>query len=391
MFDDAFSMALGFDSPRVLPWADLYMKSFLAKQIYATQKASHTVTRTDGIVYLLQILKQSRRYYVPNQTQSARQFEVTVESLARSVSRILDPVQSGIMHRSLFVKSDKSFTEVLYLSNQMAPEKILPEDIGYYSGWREIKPLRMVELSPMSLTLNVDNQMLHYPYSGDGFGVFALDAAALILKYESYRREFAIDGETEDTTMVRYLVDTVIDPCLLPDSFALWCRNLYRSILAGQNPEYTYLDQYWPTEATQIVGAGYPNFLRDVESLKTDLENKNVSARRVLWSLPVSVDNIPLAQWYKDLTPAITLPNQIQYQWVNGLANFSWMELIWLTLRLTGRSAQYSSFIRVLWHPLTQWINNHPWSYIKNPQMQDYIKTRAMSMLAIIQDDLKKT
>lgn len=377
MFDAVLKPILTNNSPRILQWADLYMKSFYPKQVYADIKASHTIYRTNGIRHLLLILKESRHFFVPGYSVSAKQFEVTVESLARSVSRTFDPTQSGITNRDFFVKSSSPFTEILFLSNLVNPLSRLPSDIGYYTGWRNIRPLRMVEMSDMPLTFDVDNQTLNYRYATSGFGVFALDPAALILKYESFRREFSRPDDTEDATMVRYLVRDVIEPCLLNDSFALWMRNLYRNILTEQNPDYPYLDAYWPTETTQVVGAGYANFLREVEQIKDGLINKTVYADRILNSLPVSSDNIPLAIWMKDLQSTVTLPNQYQYQWVSGMMWFTWIETVWITMRLSGKSSRYRDFIRVLWHPLRQWGQTHPWTMVKDPFVQNYIKTRA--------------
>lgn len=388
MFDTVLKPILTNNSPRILQWADLYMKSFYPKQVYADIKASHTIYRTNGIRHLLLILKESRHFYVPGYSESAKQFEVTVESLARSVSRTFDPTQSGITNRDFFIKSPSSFTEILFLSNLVNPLSRLPANIGYYSGWRQIRPLRMVEMSDMPLSFNVDNQTLNYRFAPSGFGVFALDPAALILKYESFRREFSRPEDTEDSSMLRYLVRDVIEPCLLNDSFALWMRNLYRNILSEQNPDYPYLDSYWPTETTQIVGAGYQNFLREVGQIKDGLINKTLYADRVLNSLPVSSDNIPIAIWMKELQSNVTLPNQYQYQWVSGMMWFTWIETIWLTMRLGGKSSRYRDFIRILWHPLRQWGQTHPWTIVKDPFIQTYIRTRAEGMLALLEKDL---
>ena len=389
MFDTAFASLLTKESPRILQWADLYMKSFYPKQLYSGIKASHTVYRTNGIRHLLLILKNSRHAYLPKGTASADQFDVTVESWARSVSRTFDPVQSGIVNRNFFVKSNAAFTEVLYLSNLVNPLKLLPADISYYSGWRDIKPLRMVESSAMPLSLNVDNQTLNYAYADTGYGVFALDPSALILKYESFRREFFQPGDTEDACMVRYLVSDVINPCLLSDSFALWMRNLYRNVLTEKDPTFSYSDSYWPTETTQIVGAGYVNFLEEMESVKKGLMDKSVHPNRILWSLPVSSDNTPLAQWIEDLNKTTALPDQYQYHWVEGLARFSWLELIWIIAKLTGDSVRYKSFARQLWHPLNQWVINHPWTSLKDRDLRDLIEKRATGMLAQLNRDIK--
>ena len=389
MFDAVFKPILTNNSPRILQWADLYMRSFYPKQVYAEIKASHTIYRTNGIRHLLLILKNSRHFYVPGYNRSDKQFDVTVESLARSVSRTFDPTQSGISNRDFFVKSGSPFTEVLFLSNLVDPMKRLPDDIGYYTGWRAVKPLRMVELSDMPLSLDVDNQLLNYRFAQSGFGVFALDPAALILKYESFRREFTVPGDTEDDVMVRYLVRDVIEPCLLNDSFALWMRNLYRNIFSEENPDYPYLDSYWPTETTQIVGAGYENFLGEVQKIKAGLANKTIYADRVLWSLPVSSDNTSVSQWIKDLQKNVTIPNQYQYQWVDGMMWFSWIELIWITMRLSGKSSRYRDFIRVLWHPLHQWCQTHPWSSVKDEFIRGYIQKRAEGMLTLLEHDLR--
>lgn len=393
MFPQEIRSQLTHGSPIVLPWADLYMRSFEPKMLYSRTKASHTVTRTSGIRHLLLILKNSRHFLpsadVVPATNTADLFEVSAESVARSVSRVFDPTQSGITNRNFFVASNSPFTEILYLSNLQDPLKILPATMSYYRGWRDVLPLRMVELSDMPLTLEIINQQIIYRYAPDGFGVFALDPAALILKYESYRREFALPNEDEDTTMVRYLVDDVINPCLLPDSFALWTRNLYRNIFASNGPAYSYMDTYWPTEATQIVGAGYPDFLRQLEQVKTNLENKTIHADRVYWSLPVSPDNTPLAEWLSDLMRTTGLPRQYQYEWIEGLAYFGWLETIWIIARQSGKSSRYTNFIRLIWHDLNSWCNNHPWTVVKDPVIQKYIQTKVTGLLKVITDDIK--
>lgn len=395
MFPKEIRSLLTHGTPCVLPWADLYMRSFDLKFIYSEMKSSRTITRTAGIVNLLLILKNASHFKkvgdVSGFTKTADVFEVTVESVARAVSRVFDPAQSGIPTRNFFVKSSAPFTEVLYLSNLVDPLSRLPETLSYYQGWRDIKPLRLVEMSDMPLTLDVSAQQLTFTNAPEGYGVFALDPSALIMKYLAYRKEFQIEGEYEDTTMVRYLVDTVLAPCLLPDSFALWMRNLYRTHVTNGLADYTPMDSYWPTSSNTVVGAGYDNFVRQLDQVKDGLTNKTLHADRVYWSLPVSPDNTPLASWILDLLETTPLPQQYQYQWIEGLAYFGWLELLILIARQGGKSSRYVNFIRTIWHDLNSWCNNHPWSMVKDASIQETVRLRVTGLLAIINADLKDT
>ena len=381
MFDRDIASWLAPATPRSMPMLDRYLRSLSSKVVYAKQRSSHTIPLTNGLRLLSQILVSDPVTTMTYDDDPWRALGDNIDSVVRSLGRVLDPEQSGVINRHLFISPQNKCTELAFPTQREDPYGSLPMDITYTDAWKLVRPLRILENDAPDLSFEYDSGYLYYRTSSPHLVVFGIDIFAFIIKYLVYRTSLPHDVDIEYATR-HYIHDEVILPCFSTDSVSLWLRNQYLQISNTNTILSSDQDGYYFGVTGNSLGSEYKPAMNDVKTLIDQLSNKTVSVRTVLSSLWLNPQGtISCRDYITDIFTNCSPPYQQQYQWMTGLAYLGWID--WF-IALAYRQKNVPDVLSVkhkLKRDVTLWTYSQPWQHVNDMSCRDYIRNRVDRLL----------
>lgn len=377
MFNLDLSNWLRVSPPKKLPRLDRYLQTIQPKVIYGLQRALHVIPQSNGLRLLTRILLSDPVTTLTYDSDPWRAMGETSDSVIRSLSRVLDPEQSTIINRHLFVSPQNKCAELVFPIQRLDPYGSLPFGNIYNAEWKAVRPLRVIESDAETLTFDFNQGYLYYRIGGPTLIVFALDMFTLILKYLVYKKSLPPHTSYEEAVN-RYIHDEVLLPCFSTDPIALWLRNQYRLVSDHNYSPIMQQDGFHGAVTGNTLGSEYVPAIQDVTMLMSQLKEHTVSVSTVLsslWTDPfckVSCRDL-IAEFFTQYTP----PQMQQYQWITGTAYLGWIEWFISLSRLLGPVPETISVKHRMLRDITLWMYSQPWQHINDVYYKDLLRQRA--------------
>ena len=362
--------------PKSLPKLRRYLRTLTPKLMYAQQRASHTVPITNGLRLIEQILSSDPVVTMTYDSDPWRALGDNIDSVIRSLGRFLDPEQSGVLNRHMFISPHHKCLELVFPTQRQDPYGTLPYEKTFTDKWKRVRPLRLLETDAPDLTFEFSQGYIFYRTQAPTLAVFGLDIFSLVIKYLVYRTSLPKDADF-DYAIRHYIHDEVLLPCFLTDPLSLWLRNQYQQVASRNGTEHILEDGYYRTVTGNTLGSEYNPAMDDVLMLLNQLSERSVSVSSVLSSLWLDADGtVSIRDYITDLFANYSPPYQQQYMWLSGMAYLGWIE--WF-ISLSQRQKDVPDALTVkhrLQRDVALWINAQPWQHVNDLYCRDYLRQR---------------
>ena len=364
MLQDRFASYLKPTPPRSLPRLNLFLDFMTYKTNDAIFRSSHTTPNGYGSRLLVEIIKLAglkQNIFSPTTALNTSQYLVAI---VRDLEKMIDVRIGKHTTKTLFIKSRTNCFELIIPVRRSDAITSIPFDKPYTDPqWRDIKPLRLVDLGASDLHFQVYDDHLTFYRRGPTHAVYTLDCVALVAKFIAYyKQQTSVDDP--DQCILDFIHNDVIVPCLLNDALALWLRNTYRQQFISSSPLVSLTSTLWDTVNMDSIGADFSCDMVDVNHLKTDLIKKSLTDQTVFSSLLLTTRRQSFTDYFIDLQLTTRVSTSQQYIWIDCLKNLAWWEMMILVASLNTDNPDTLSLFRNVRRDLRYWVMMKPWTSI---------------------------
>jgi hypothetical protein len=345
---------------RYLPRVNLFVDYLGLKIKDGISRASYTSVNSYGARLLIEITKTVDL----SEVLSMKDPSDYLLSITKDLEKFIDVRTGKHTTKSLFVNTKQNCFELITPSRRRNPLQEIPLEKDYnHPEWSKIRPLRIIDMSACDLTYKVYNGRLDYYSRGPTYVVYSLDCFALVVKFLSYYKSTKHTNDL-DQLLLDFLHNEIIVPTLLSDSVALWLRNVYKQQLITSSRLESSTATIWDNVNIDTLGTDFSGAMVDIQHLKNDLRNENISTLTVLSSLIMSPDGSSFTDYYLDICETSMLPDQQPYVWVECLKHLAWAEFILLVSSYTPSLPDSVSFKKNLLRDIRFWLMMKPYQMI---------------------------
>jgi len=279
------------------------------------------------------------------------------------MEKLIDPRGSQDINKTLFAKTTTPCFELLFPVHRGSMGKLMDGVVYTDPYWKTIKPFRVVDMGKAPLTFTLHNGMLLFNRQGPTHVLYTLDCLALVAKFLSYAK---YKGPTSDwDRLVQEFVQfEVVIPALVQDMFSLWLRNTYHQQLLPTSPLAIHTATVWDNVTQNTLGSELSPGLRDVQQLKSELDNNNLTPSGVVSSLPVAGGEM-LNRFWTDQIVHTQVTTQTSGEWLDYLKNLSLCEFL-LTMTAMAPEQPYAlNLHQVLTRIIRQACMTKPWNDLR--------------------------
>lgn len=366
---------------------DILKKRYLSEDLYSNQggnKLLSFILREADIPFLA---KFNDDFYV---------YSTQVIPMVQQFKNIFDLARSGKAYKDMFIKKHSSPPwEYIVPVDDNDWLTIFPMESSF-PFWDKLQPLVLWDHDSSEYTLDMMNGVLRFHNQDPSYVLWLLDITTLImkaLKFHQFRKEFTTLPGFENQYTIETFIRHHVTDAIQNNNVHLWYFKLHRlavNIVLGFET-IDKVNELGKRSQGQYgsIGARFKETMDELIDFYTEIQKGSLLPQVILNIKFFHDCTKSFSDICRDIPVYYDIPHLSQYRYLRLLRDLPYLEYMIRVYMLNPKSNQYRNLMVRLYSLSSKWMNEIPFTTIKNINHRAVIKSKLEWMLQLGLDEIK--